>query len=199
MRAKARLSALVAASAFGAALLLAGCGGSSKQSSNILPGVENKNAAAEAQKLERTESSTTTSTTSSAAASVSTPSSGPLSKEPKVAKPSGAPPSHLVTKDLITGSGPVAKSGDSVTVNYVGVLFKTGKVFNASWETKQPFSFTLGKGEVIEGWDKGVVGMHVGGRRELIIPASEAYKQKGSPPTIPGNEALVFVVDLLAV
>jgi peptidylprolyl isomerase len=84
-------------------------------------------------------------------------------------------------------------------VNYVGVLYKDGKKFNASWETGKPFTFTLGKGEVIKGWDQGIVGMKVGGRRELIIPASLAYGAAGRPPTIPKNEALVFVVDLLGV
>jgi peptidylprolyl isomerase len=99
----------------------------------------------------------------------------------------------------VKGTGAVAKLGDTVTVNYVGVLYKTGKVFDASWERKETFSFTLGDKQVIEGWEKGVIGMHVGSRRELIIPASEAYKKEGRPPTIPGDEALVFVVDLLAV
>jgi peptidylprolyl isomerase len=83
-------------------------------------------------------------------------------------------------------------------VNYVGVLYKGGKKFNASWETGKPFPFTLGKGEVIKGWDQGIVGMKVGGRRELIIPASLAYGAAGRPPQIPKNETLVFVVDLLA-
>ena len=92
----------------------------------------------------------------------------------------------------------MAKAGETVTVNYVGVLYKTGKVFNASWEAKQPFTFILGKRQVIAGWDKGLPGMRVGGRRELIIPADEAYGGKGSPPAIPPNSPLVFVVDLLA-
>ena len=113
--------------------------------------------------------------------------------------PSGPPPSKLVVKELVKGTGPVAKSGDTVTVNYVGVLYKTGKVFDASWKRKETFQFTLGQKQVIEGWDKGVAGMHVGSRRELIIPAAEAYGKEGRPPTIPPNEALVFVVDLLAV
>lgn len=185
-----------------AAVAIAGCGSSNSESA-IAPGKENPNAAAELQKLEKSESTSTTSSAASAssasAATVQTPKSGPLSKEPTVKPPSGPPPAKLVTKELIKGTGPVAKAGDTVTVNYVGVLYKTGKVFDASWNRKETFSFALGKGQVIEGWDKGVLGMRVGGRRELIIPAEEAYKQKGSPPTIPGNEALVFVVDLLGV
>lgn len=97
------------------------------------------------------------------------------------------------------GTGPEAKAGDPVTVNYVGVLYKGGKEFDASWKRKEPFSFVLGKNQVIAGWDKGVAGMKVGGRRELIIPAPLGYGATGSPPAIPPNAALVFVVDLLGV
>ena len=113
--------------------------------------------------------------------------------------PPGAAPTKLESKDLIVGTGPEAKAGDTVTVNYVGVLFKGGKVFDASWNRKEPFTFTLGKGQVIPGWDQGIVGMKVGGRRELVIPAPLAYGVKGSPPAIPPNATLVFVVDLLGV
>ena len=126
-----------------------------------------------------------------------TPTSGPLSKEPTVTPPSGAPPKSLEIKNLIVGKGAEATAGETVTVNYVGVLFKNGKVFDASWKRNEPFSFALGKGQVIPGWDKGVAGMKVGGRRELVIPAALAYGAKGSPPTIPANETLVFVIDLL--
>ena len=105
-----------------------------------------------------------------------------------------------MTKDLIVGSGSAAKTGSTVTVNYVGVLYKGGKEFDSSWKTGQPFSpFRLGAGSVIPGWDKGIVGMKVGGRRELIIPPDLAYGKSGSPPTIPPNATLVFVVDLLGV
>ena len=95
------------------------------------------------------------------------------------------------------GTGPEAKAGAAVTVNYVGVLYKGGKEFDASWKRNEPFTFALGKGQVITGWDQGVAGMKVGGRRELIIPAELAYGATGSPPTIPPNAPLVFVVDLL--
>ena len=121
-----------------------------------------------------------------------------LSKKPAVAVPSGAPPSHLVTRDIITGTGPTARSGQTVTVNYVGVLYKNGKQFDASWDRNQPFTTPLSAGSVIPGWVQGITGMRVGGRRELIIPPSLAYGKAGQPPTIPGNSTLVFVVDLLS-
>ncbi len=178
----------VAAVALTAAIAIAGCG-SSGGSSTITIGNENS---ADDALIKAGET-----TTSSAA--VKTPTSGPLATEPKVTPPTGPPPTKLETKNLIVGTGAEAKDGEKVTVNYVGVLYKTGKVFNASWETKEPFSFTLGEGQVIKGWDEGIPGMKVGGRRELIIPAELAYGKAGSPPKIPANEALVFVVDLLGV
>jgi peptidylprolyl isomerase len=175
--------------ALAAALLVAGCG--SGGSSTITVG--NENTADEA-----LVSATGTSTTASTAPA-KTPTSGPLSKEPAVPHPSGPAPSTLVTKELITGTGTEAKTGDTVTVNYVGALYDTLKVFDASWHRNEPFQFTLGKGEVIPGWEQGVAGMKVGGRRELIIPASLGYGAKGSPPKIPPNSPLIFVVDLLGV
>lgn len=119
--------------------------------------------------------------------------------KPKVTVPKGAPPKKLEVKDLEEGSGATAKSGDRVSVNYVGVNYKTGKEFDASWDRGEPFTFTLGAGEVIPGWDQGVAGMKVGGRRELIIPPSLGYGSAGAPPAIPPNETLVFVVDLEAI
>jgi peptidylprolyl isomerase len=126
----------------------------------------------------------------------STPKTGPLATKPTVEAGKGAAPTKLETKDLITGTGKEAKSGSTVYVNYVGVLWKTGKEFDSSWKRNEPFQFTVGSGQVIKGWDKGVVGMKVGGRRELRIPAEEAYGKLGNG-TIPKNEALIFVVDLL--
>ncbi len=178
--------------ALGAAALIAGCG-SSGGSSTITVGNENKSDEALASKSAPT-SSTSTSTTAAA----KTPTSGPLSKEPHVIPPSGPPPTKLVTKEIITGTGAEAKTGSAVAVNYVGALYKTGKVFDASWKRNEPFPFTLGKGQVIPGWEQGVVGMKVGGRRELIIPAALGYGAKGAPPKIPPNETLVFIVDLLS-
>ncbi|HEY4895976.1 MAG TPA: FKBP-type peptidyl-prolyl cis-trans isomerase [Solirubrobacteraceae bacterium] len=169
-------------------ILIAGCG-SSSSSSSITVGAENSsdNALIKAGETKSGESSTP----------AKTPTSGPLSKEPKVTPPSGAAPSKLETKDLIAGTGPEAKAGQTLTVNYVGVLYKGGKEFDASWKRNEPFGFTLGKAQVIAGWDQGIAGMKVGGRRELIIPSALAYGPKGSPPTIPPNAPLVFVVDLL--
>jgi peptidylprolyl isomerase len=169
-----------------AAVLMAGCG-SSSSSSTIGVGEENK--ADEA--LAKSSASAATSSTAT------TPTSGALSKEPTVTPPSGPAPTKLVIKELIPGTGAEAKAGETVTVNYVGVLYKGGKEFDASWKRKEPFTFTLGRGQVIPGWDQGVAGMKVGGRRLLIIPSPLAYGAKGSPPTIPANAALIFVVDLL--
>jgi peptidylprolyl isomerase len=183
-------SILAVLAALAATALIAGCG-SSGDSSTITVGAENKSDEALAEK-----SAPTTSTSTTAAAK--TPTSGPLSKEPHIATPSGPPPTKLVTKDLIKGTGAEAKTGSTVAVNYVGALYKTGKVFDASWKRNEPFSFTLGKGQVIPGWEQGVVGMKVGGRRELIIPSALGYGAKGSPPSIPPNETLIFIVDLLS-
>ncbi|MGZ4237657.1 MAG: FKBP-type peptidyl-prolyl cis-trans isomerase [Solirubrobacteraceae bacterium] len=122
-----------------------------------------------------------------------------LSKKPVVTVPKTAPPTKLVTKDLVQGTGQAASQGKTVTVNYVGVLYKTGKEFDSSWSRNQPFTTALSPGSVISGWVQGLNGMKVGGRRELIIPPSLGYGKAGSPPTIPPNSTLVFVVDLLSV
>lgn len=119
--------------------------------------------------------------------------------KPKVTVPKGTPPESLVTEDLEEGTGATAKAGDVVTVQYVGVNYKSGKEFDASWDRGEPFTFTLGAGEVIPGWDQGVEGMKVGGRRELVIPSELGYGAAGAPPAIPPDETLVFVVDLEAV
>lgn len=118
---------------------------------------------------------------------------------PEVTVPSGAPPKQLEETDLIKGTGAEAKSGDKVTVQYVGVGYESGKEFDASWNRGEPFSFTLGASEVIPGWDQGVEGMKVGGQRQLVIPPELAYGEAGAPPAIGPNETLVFVIDLLEV
>jgi peptidylprolyl isomerase len=119
--------------------------------------------------------------------------------KPKVSVPKGAPPSKLVVKELEKGAGAKAKSGDEVTVQYVGVDFENGKEFDSSWSRSEPFTFRLGAGQVIPGWEKGVEGMKVGGRRELVVPPELAYGEAGAPPAIGPNETLVFVIDLLKV
>ena len=121
-----------------------------------------------------------------------------LSNKPVVQVPSGPAPNHLVVQDLIKGTGQAASPGAMVTVNYVGVLYKTGKEFDSSWKRNQPFTTALSTGSVIPGWVQGISGMKVGGRRELVIPPSLAYG-KASQPGIPANSTLVFVVDLLSV
>jgi FKBP-type peptidyl-prolyl cis-trans isomerase len=122
-----------------------------------------------------------------------------LNTKPKIPKSSGAAPKELVAQDLIVGKGAEAKSGDPVSVQYVGVTYDDNKEFDASWSGSKPgkaFEFTLGQGGVIAGWDQGVVGMKVGGRRKLVIPPDLAYGQQGSPPSIGPNETLVFEIDL---
>lgn len=138
---------------------------------------------------------------SGASGSSEVPTAEPTAKKtkPKVSVPKGAPPAQLETEDLEEGTGAEAKSGDKVTVQYVGVNYKNGKEFDSSWSRNEPFSFTLGGGEVIPGWDQGVEGMKAGGRRELTIPPELAYGESGYRPTIPPNETLVFVIDLLEV
>ncbi|HEX6152658.1 MAG TPA: FKBP-type peptidyl-prolyl cis-trans isomerase [Solirubrobacterales bacterium] len=120
--------------------------------------------------------------------------------KPKVTVPDGAPPKQLVTNDLETGTGPAAKAGDEVSVQYVGVGYDTKKEFDSSWSRgAEPFTYALGSGAVIPGWEQGIEGMKVGGRRELVIPPDLAYGPAGSPPVIGKNETLIFVVDLEAV
>ena len=121
------------------------------------------------------------------------------SKKPEITVPEGEPPAGLEIRDIKEGDGATAKAGDTVTVDYVGVAYSTGKEFDASWTAGQPFTFSLGAGEVIPGWDQGVAGMKIGGRRELVIPPDLAYGEQGAPPDIGPNETLIFVVDLRGV
>jgi peptidylprolyl isomerase len=119
-------------------------------------------------------------------------------KKPKIEVPSGPPPKTLEKNDIVVGTGPEAKGGDEVTVHYVGVGWNSKKEFDASWGG-EPFPFTLGSQLVIGGWEYGIPGMKVGGRRELVIPGQLAYGPEGSPPEIGPNETLIFVIDLLGV
>ncbi|HEX3323845.1 MAG TPA: FKBP-type peptidyl-prolyl cis-trans isomerase [Solirubrobacterales bacterium] len=159
-----------------AGLAIAGCGSSSDSSSGS--------------------SESTAATTSD---STSAESAGGEKTKPKVTVPKGAPPKQLEIKELEEGTGAEAKAGDEVTVQYVGVSYKNGKEFDSSWSRNEPFPLTLGAGSVIPGWEQGIEGMKVGGRRELIIPPELAYGETGYPPSIAPNETLVFVIDLLEV
>jgi peptidylprolyl isomerase len=121
-------------------------------------------------------------------------------EKPQVDVPSDQPPSYqLEIEDIEVGDGDEATPGQIVEVHYVGVSWKDGKQFDASWDRGDTFKFGLGKGQVIPGWDQGVAGMKVGGRRQLVIPPDLAYGKQGSPPAIGPNETLVFVIDLLGV
>ncbi len=179
-----RSRAILGLAALAVVILIAGCGSSSSGGSTIGVGEESKSAEALAK--------------AGATAPSATPTSGPLSKAPTITPPSGPPPSKLVSKDLIVGTGAEAKAGASISVNDVGVLYKTGKQFEDSFSRNEPFTLTLGSKMVIPGWENGIPGMKVGGRRELIIPPAEGYGATGSPPKIPPNETLIFVIDLLS-
>ncbi len=123
----------------------------------------------------------------------------PPTTRPTVTVPRTAKPTTLQTRDLIVGTGAEATNGRTVRVQYTGVAWSTARQFDSSWERGEPFSFALGTGGVIPGWDRGVAGMRVGGRRELIIPPDLGYGARGAGQDIGPNETLIFVVDLVAV
>ena len=121
-------------------------------------------------------------------------------ERPDIDKPDGDIPFDLGIEDIIVGDGDEAAAGKVVSVHYVGVAFRSGEEFDASWNRGQPFEFKLGKGQVIPGWDAGVQGMKVGGRRKLTIPSAMAYGARGAGGgVIKPHEPLIFVVDLLSV
>ena len=125
---------------------------------------------------------------------------GAFGKQPTVTVPDGAqPPTELETKDLSPGKGPAAKSGDQLAVNYHGVAFSTGEVFDSSFGRGQTLPVELGAGGVIPGFEQGLEGMKAGGRRQITIPPELAYGPQGSPPAIGPNETLVFVLDLVSI
>ena len=121
------------------------------------------------------------------------------SEKPVVEIPDGAPSYQLELEDLVEGDGPEAQSGQTVEVHYVGVAWSDKQQFDASWDRGQTFKFGLGKGMVIQGWDQGVAGMKVGGRRRITIPPMLGYGKRGAPGAIKPDETLVFVVDLIGV
>ncbi len=175
------------------AVILLGVAVASCGSSSAAPGVQTAPSGGP------TAAAVTTATTTTSAATTpanTTPLPAALKTKPKVVAPSGPPPTKLVIKDLIKGTGPVAKPDSTVTVQYVGVLYKNGKQFDASWNdgAGKPVTFPLSG--MIPGWKQGIPGMRVGGRRELIIPSNLGYGASGRAPKIPPNAALVFVIDL---
>ncbi|HEX2313004.1 MAG TPA: FKBP-type peptidyl-prolyl cis-trans isomerase [Thermomonospora sp.] len=120
-------------------------------------------------------------------------------ERPEIDFPEGTPPDYLDITDITVGDGPEATKGSNVSVHYLGVAYSTGEEFDASWNRGEPFEFPLGAGRVIKGWDMGVAGMKVGGRRKLVIPPHLAYGNRGAGRAIKPGETLIFVVDLLAV
>jgi peptidylprolyl isomerase len=122
-----------------------------------------------------------------------------MTDKPLVEPHLGAPPDDLVIDDIVVGDGPEALAGTHVVVHYVGVGASSGQEFDSSWNRGDPFDFDLGASQVIQGWDRGVEGMRVGGRRRLVIPAHLAYGERGAGGVIGPNETLIFVVDLLEV
>ena len=181
-----------------ALLVVAGCGGSDTKTADIPSGGAGTQASADT--TADTTATTDTTTTSGSKGQAQAPLASPtkdLSKKPHIPKQPGDAPSQLVVQDVVKGKGAEAEDGKVLTVRYVGVRFRDNQQFDASWERKpNEFKFPLGGGQVIPGWDQGIKGMRVGGRRQLTIPADLAYGAQGQPPDIGPNETLVFVVDL---
>jgi FKBP-type peptidyl-prolyl cis-trans isomerase len=119
-----------------------------------------------------------------------------LKKKPAIPKPKPDPPAKLIVRDIVKGKGAPLKKGQNATLNYVGVLWSSGKELDSTFGGA-PYKFVFGTGGVIPGWDKGMKGMRVGGRRQLIVPPDLAYGPQGSPPDVPPNETLIFDIDLL--
>jgi peptidylprolyl isomerase len=186
---KLRIGALVALLVL--VVAAAGCGGSSKNESAA------DQSAAKAESEAKNQKPIPEPTAPASATATPTAGEADINKKPTVPKGSGTAPTALKAETLIAGSGAQIKNGQQATVQYVGVLFKNGKEFDTSWgKGKQPFAFTIGSGQVISGWDQGVLGMKVGERRRLTIPADLAYGAQGSPPKIGPNEPLIFDIDL---
>lgn len=180
------------------ALVAAGCGSSTATAPGVQlapSGGATADSVTSAPSSSSSSSASSTTTTTSSTSTSTTPLPTAFDTKPKVVPPTGPPPKKLVIKDLIKGTGPVAKASSTVTVQYVGVLYANGTQFDASWNdgAGKPVTFPLSG--VIKGWQEGIPGMRVGGRRELIIPPSLGY---GSTPQakIPANSTLVFVIDL---
>jgi peptidylprolyl isomerase len=186
---------IISLAAIALAAAAAGCGSSAATGIDAAPSA---GATAGSTTPVASVSTSTTSTTTASTTTDSTPLPAALKTKPKVPIPSGPPPKTLVIKDLIKGNGAAATAASTVTVQYVGVLYKNGKQFDASWNdgSGQPVTFPLSG--VIKGWELGIPGMRIGGRRELIIPPSLGYG-KAAQAKIPANSTLVFVIDLHAI
>jgi peptidylprolyl isomerase len=185
-----RLIALPALAA--ASLALSACGGDAEESA------ADRFARTAAQQA-KTQTTAAEQAEAAPTATKITPTAGErdLSKKPRIPKSSGPAPKQLKVEDLIEGDGAAAKNGDKLSVQYVGVLYDNNKEFDSSWSRgEEPLEVTLGSGQVIPGWEQGLLGMKVGGRRKLTIPPDQAYGAQGQPPTIPGNATLVFEIDL---
>jgi peptidylprolyl isomerase len=189
---KTTLTLTLAAIAVGGAL--AGCGSSTSTAAGVAQ-APSAGATQGAITTAPAASSTSSSTTTSATSTPNVPLPAALKTKPKVVVPAGPPPKHLVVKDLIKGTGPAATANSTVTVQYVGEDYKTHKVFDASWNHPGAKPLTDPLSNLIKGWQQGIPGMKVGGRRELIIPPSLGYGATAQPG-IPANSTLVFVIDL---
>jgi peptidylprolyl isomerase len=184
-----RKTTTITLAVLGIAAAVTGCGSSSA------PGVQLAPSAGLTADTTTVASASSTSSTASATSTSTTPLPAALKTKPKVGIPSGAPPKKLEIKDLIKGTGPAATAASTVTVQYVGVLYKGGKQFDASWNDGSGQPVQLPLTGVIKGWQQGIPGMRVGGRRELIIPPSLGYGAVAQAK-IPANSTLVFVIDL---
>jgi peptidylprolyl isomerase len=175
-----------------ASLALSACGGDSEESAA-------DRFARTAEQQAKTQTTAAEQAEAAPTATKITPTAGEsdLSKKPQIPKSSGPAPEQLKVEDLIEGDGAAAKNGDKLSVQYVGVLYDNNKEFDSSWSRgEEPLEVTLGSGQVISGWEQGLLGMKVGGRRKLTIPPDQAYGAQGQPPTIPGNATLIFEIDL---
>jgi peptidylprolyl isomerase len=184
--------------------MLAGCGGSSSSGSQLGSNRSDSSAAADASPgfvgpVAGASQEPVVGCVNAPPVAASVAGTTDLSKKPEIEVPDGPPPCNLVVGDIVTGKGAAAKAGDKLTMKYVGVLYATGKQFDASWDNGQDFPFVLGGHQVIPGWDQGMVGMRVGGRRQLIIPPELAYGDQAQGPDLPANSTLIFVVDLVKI
>jgi peptidylprolyl isomerase len=178
-----------------ASLALSACGGDSEESAA-------DRFARTAEQQAKTQTTAAEQAEAAPTATKITPTAGEsdLSKKPQIPKSSGPAPEELKVEDLIEGDGAAAKNGDKLSVQYVGVLYDNNKEFDSSWSRgEEPLEVTLGSGQVISGWEQGLLGMKVGGRRKLTIPSAMAYGARGAGGVIAPHEPLVFVVDLLSV